>query len=235
LLSLLVGGVGVAQVARAWLSSRMDDIAIMRCLGARPREVILLYLGQVLLLALIASVAGAVLATMLHWLVPKLTGGLLPAELIHPWQPHAIMRGICLGVAVAILFTFPLLVGLRKVPPVRVLRRDAEPVRAGVVRTDRRRDLHPRRRLGGSDFAGGIAQARHLVRRRIGRDDCFTRAGRDGDQPRRTADPATIDRRPPAPWFDAPRAAGRGDGGGDRGDGIGRDVCLPRRAWSSDT
>jgi putative ABC transport system permease protein len=131
LLSLLVGGVGVAQVARAWLSSRMDDIAIMRCLGARPREVILLYLGQVLLLALIASVAGAVLATMLHWLVPKLTGGLLPAELIHPWQPHAIMRGICLGVAVAILFTFPLLVGLRKVPPVRVLRRDAEPVRAG--------------------------------------------------------------------------------------------------------
>ena len=34
LLSLLVGGVGVAQVARAWLSSRMDDIAIMRCLSS---------------------------------------------------------------------------------------------------------------------------------------------------------------------------------------------------------
>jgi putative ABC transport system permease protein len=133
LLSLLVGGVGVAQVARAWLNSRMDDIAIMRCLGARPREVILLYLGQVLFLALVASIAGAAIATLLHWLVPRLTGGLIPADLVRPWQPEAIVRGICLGVAVAILFTFPLLVGLRKVPPVRVLRRDAEPVRAGWV------------------------------------------------------------------------------------------------------
>ena len=131
LLSLLVGGVGVAQVARAWLSSRMDDIAVMRCLGARPREVIVLYLAQVLALALVASLAGAALATLLHWLVPKLTGGLLPADLVRPWQPAAIVRGILLGVAVAILFTFPLLVSLRKVPPVRVLRRDAEPVRAG--------------------------------------------------------------------------------------------------------
>ena len=131
LLSLLVGGVGVAQVARAWLASRMDDIAIMRCIGARPREVITLFLVQVLAMAVAASVAGAALGTALHWLLPRALSGLVPVGLVNPWQPAALWRGVLLGVAVAMVFTLPLLVGLRRVPPVRVLRRDAEPVRSG--------------------------------------------------------------------------------------------------------
>ena len=133
LLSLLVGGVGVAQVARAWLASRMDDIAILRCIGATPREVVTLYLLQVLALALGASVAGALLGTGLHWLLPRVSAGLVPAGLVNPWQPTAVLRGAGLGIAVAVVFTLPLLVGLRRVPPVRVLRRDAEPVRSGWV------------------------------------------------------------------------------------------------------
>ena len=52
LLSLLLGGLGIAQTTRAWLVDRMDDIAILRCLGVRPREVVGLYLGQSTLLAL---------------------------------------------------------------------------------------------------------------------------------------------------------------------------------------
>jgi len=129
LLSLLVGGVGVAQVARAWLASRMDSIAILRCIGVRPAEVVLLYLVQVLAMALLASAAGAAIGTGLQWLVPRMLGGLLPEELIDAWQPAAVLRGVALGMVVATVFTLPLLIGLRGVPPVRVLRRDAEPVR----------------------------------------------------------------------------------------------------------
>jgi putative ABC transport system permease protein len=131
LLSLLVGGVGVAQVARAWLASRMDDIAILRCLGATPREVVNIYFAQVLLIALLASVAGALIGTGIHWLIPRLMPELIPADLVRPWQFDAIARGVLLGIGVAIVFTLPLLIGLRRVPPVRVLRRDAEPVRSG--------------------------------------------------------------------------------------------------------
>jgi putative ABC transport system permease protein len=131
LLSLLVGGVGVAQVARAWLASRMDDIAILRCLGATPREVVNVYLAQVVLISLAASVIGALLGTACHWILPRAMPGLVPVDLIRPWQPDAIARGVLLGIGVAIIFTLPLLMGLRRVPPVRVLRRDAEPVRSG--------------------------------------------------------------------------------------------------------
>lgn len=133
LLSLLVGGVGVAQVARAWLAGRMDDIAIMRCLGATPREVVILFFAQVVSLALVASLMGAAAGSALLGLAPTMLEGLMPADLFRAWQPQAIVRGLLLGIAVAIIFTLPLLLGLRRVPPVRVLRRDAEPVRAGWI------------------------------------------------------------------------------------------------------
>jgi putative ABC transport system permease protein len=133
LLTLLVGGVGVAQVARAWLASRMDDVAVMRCLGVRPREVVWLFLVQVLALALLASMIGAAIGTGLHWLVPKFLTGMLPQDLVRPWQPRAVAWGVLLGLGIATVFTLPLLIGLRRVPPVRVLRRDAEPVHAGRV------------------------------------------------------------------------------------------------------
>jgi putative ABC transport system permease protein len=87
--------------------------------------------AQVAAIALMASLIGAALGTALHWAASKMLGGLLSADLIRPWQPWAVARGVGLGLAVALVFTLPLLVGLRRVQPVRVLRRDAEPVRSG--------------------------------------------------------------------------------------------------------
>ncbi|HKI86225.1 MAG TPA: ABC transporter permease, partial [Thermoanaerobaculia bacterium] len=37
LLTLLVSSIGVAQTIRAWLAERLDAIALLRCLGVRPR------------------------------------------------------------------------------------------------------------------------------------------------------------------------------------------------------
>jgi putative ABC transport system permease protein len=110
----------------------MDDIAVMRCLGATPGQVVVLYAIQVVAMSLLASAVGAALGTGLHWALPRLVGGLLPPDVIRPLQPWAIARGIGLGMSVALMFTLPSLLGLRRVPPARVLLRDAEPVEAGM-------------------------------------------------------------------------------------------------------
>jgi putative ABC transport system permease protein len=128
LLSLFVGGIGVAQSVRAWLASRLDAIAVLKCLGMRPREIFPLYLGQTALLGLAGSLVGIAAGVAVQLVLPSLFPDLIPAELIRPWQPAALLRGLVLGVGVAVLFSLPPLSAVLRVPPARVLRREAEPL-----------------------------------------------------------------------------------------------------------
>ncbi|HTQ78835.1 MAG TPA: FtsX-like permease family protein [Thermoanaerobaculia bacterium] len=128
LLSLFVGGIGVAQSVRAWLASRLDAVAVFKCLGIRPREILTLYLGQTFLLGLVGSLVGMALGVLLQLVLPHLFSDLIPAELIRPFQPGALLRGLGLGIGVALLFSLPPLAGVLRVPAARVLRRDAEPL-----------------------------------------------------------------------------------------------------------
>jgi putative ABC transport system permease protein len=128
LLSLFVGGIGVAQSVRAWLASRLDTIAVLKCLGMRPREIFPLYLGQTALLGLAGSLVGIAAGAAVQLVLPSLFPDLIPADLIRPWQPAALLRGLALGLGVALLFSLPPLSAVLRVPPARVLRRDAEPL-----------------------------------------------------------------------------------------------------------
>lgn len=128
LLSLLLGGVGVAQTMRAWIAGRLDSVAILRCLGVRPREVVALYLFRAAVLGLGASLLGVALGLGLQVLVARLLADILPVESLVFWQPASFLRGILLGTGIAILFSLGPVLATGRVPPIRVLRRDADPL-----------------------------------------------------------------------------------------------------------
>jgi putative ABC transport system permease protein len=130
LLSLLIGGIGIAQTVRAWIAGRMDAIAVLKCLGMRPREVMGLYLGQAALLGLVGSGVGVAVGLALPLVLPTVLGGLVPEGAIRVWQPMAALRGLALGTGVALVFSVPPLAAARRVSPARVLRRGAAPLPA---------------------------------------------------------------------------------------------------------
>jgi putative ABC transport system permease protein len=174
LLSLLLGGVGAAQTTRAWLATRMDAIAILRCLGLRPREVLLLYLGQAVLLGLVGSLVGAALALVILSLVPSMLGDLIPVTSFRAWQPAAIARGVALGTGIAVLFSLPPLLITRRIPPLRVLRKDVEPLPPGrwvpiltgglvIVGIWLTATIQSGSRLLGLQFTGGVIAAALLL------------------------------------------------------------------------
>ena len=170
LLSLFVGGIGVAESVRAWLAGRLDAIAVLKCLGMRPREIFLLYLGQTALLGLAGSLVGIAAGVALQQVLPGLFPDLIPAGLVHPWQPLALVRGLVLGLGVAMLFSLAPLSAVLRVPPVRVLRREAEPLPrhplaslvtgvtlvAGILALA---VVQSRSWLLGAQFTGGVALA----------------------------------------------------------------------------
>jgi putative ABC transport system permease protein len=128
LLSLLVASVGVAQIVSTWLAQATPQTAIMRCLGLRPREIMALYLGHVLLLALLGSLVGSALGAALPALIAFVRPELVPSpiELAIPWA--AIARGQLLGVGVALVFSLPPLTAVWKVSPALVLRAEIAPL-----------------------------------------------------------------------------------------------------------
>lgn len=128
LLALLVGGVGVAQATRAWMAQRLDALAIQRTLGLTSVEVAGVAAVQTATLALGGGLVGAALGTAVLALVPSVLAGVLPAEAVVPWQPVAVMRGIGLGVGIALAFAAEPLWRAASVPAMRVLRRDVEPL-----------------------------------------------------------------------------------------------------------
>lgn len=130
LLSLVLGGVGVAQAVRAWIAGRTQAVAVLRCLGLRPRDVLGLYLAHALLLGLVGSFIGVCLGSLVPILLPLLAPDLLPPELIAKFSWSAAVRGMVLGSAIATLFALPPLTAVWRVSPARVLREEAEPLAA---------------------------------------------------------------------------------------------------------
>lgn len=129
MLSLVVGGVGVAQAVRAWIAGRSGAIGVLKCLGMRPLDVLAIYVGQLLLIAGVSALAGLAVGYAILSATPQLLDGVLPQRWISPWQPIAAAEAFMMGIGVALAFSLPPLLSLLSVPPAVVLRREAEPLR----------------------------------------------------------------------------------------------------------
>ena len=132
LAAVLLAGVAVALSANRYARRRFDASALLRCLGLSARETLYLYGMQLAVLGLLASLLGALLGWFGHLLLLHLLAGLLPAEL-----PAAGVQPLLAGVATGLValagFALPPLAALGRVPPLRVLRSDLQPLAMRAV------------------------------------------------------------------------------------------------------
>ena len=130
LVSLLVGGIGVASAVRTLVRRRMPAIAILKVLGAHTRVIMTAYLLQTQALALAGSAAGVLLGTALQPLLIRLLAGLVPFALDTRIEAGTIVRAVAMGSVTALLFTLWPLLEVRTVRPSRILRREVDSVPA---------------------------------------------------------------------------------------------------------
>jgi putative ABC transport system permease protein len=124
LIALLVGGIGVANSVQAFMKERVDTLAVLKCVGAGSRTLVTIYLLQTLLLGALGSLAGILLGLGVGWLLPGLMSGLLPVTVERSVAPMPMVRGASMGVLTALLFALWPLLGIRRVPPARLFRRE---------------------------------------------------------------------------------------------------------------
>lgn len=123
LLILVLGGVGVWNVARAFVEQKRKSVAVLKCLGAGGTRIISVYLLQILTLGFIGSIFGVLLAQGGLWLVKLNLADTLPEKMTYTVGAGTVLQGIILGVAISILFSALPLLQVRNIKP-RLLLRD---------------------------------------------------------------------------------------------------------------
>ena len=132
MVSVVLGGVAVAMAARRFVARRLDSVALMKCIGARYRDILRLVVGQLLMLVAIATVVGTLAGLAAQFGLTLLLADFVEAELPAPGLGGAWLAPAT-AVVVALGFALPPLLALGRVSPMRVLRQDLEPAGPGLV------------------------------------------------------------------------------------------------------
>ncbi|SFU35144.1 putative ABC transport system permease protein [Nitrosomonas eutropha] len=125
LASVVVAAAAIALAIRRFIQRHLDGCAVMRCLGATESDLLRLYSYYFIVLGLVASLSGCVLAVLtqefLSYWLEELIGVTLPLPSSLP-----AIQGMLTGMVLLLGFALPPLLNLRQVPALRVIRRDLE-------------------------------------------------------------------------------------------------------------
>jgi putative ABC transport system permease protein len=129
LASLIVGGAGIANAVQAFVTRKMGAIATLKCLGASSRDVMGIYLTEVLLVALIAIAIGLAAGAAAPPLISLGFGHLLPLPMSSHIEVLPLALAGALGLLTTIAFALWPLAHTRRVAASALFRSRIAPVR----------------------------------------------------------------------------------------------------------
>ncbi len=131
-LTALLAAVAIALAARRFMQKHIDSYAMLRFLGLSQNQVLAMFFLEFLYIGLIASVLGALLGYLAHFVLAQALANFVLADL----PPASIMpalRALVTGLLILFGFAVPPLLQLRNVPHNRVIRREQDAPRAGTL------------------------------------------------------------------------------------------------------
>ncbi|MGD9101286.1 MAG: FtsX-like permease family protein, partial [Anaerolineae bacterium] len=132
LVSLLIGGIGIANTMAVVVSRRNLEIAVLKTVGAQGRQVMLMFIVEALVLGLLGSALGVALGLGLVLGLQSFGERFISQSLNFSVYPQAVGMGLALGVVVTLAFGILPTLAAGRVRPNVVLRPDDAPVpRAG--------------------------------------------------------------------------------------------------------
>ncbi len=155
LITLMIGGIGVGGNVHAFLTERIETIAILKSLGTEASSILKIYLFLVLLLGGIGGIIGIALGIGIYFVLSGLLSGFLPPGFVFELAPAPVFQGLSMGLLTTLLFSvWPLRV-VGDIAPARVFRHEVEVLDI----QSKRRDLINRFYLIGALIIGWIALA----------------------------------------------------------------------------
>jgi putative ABC transport system permease protein len=121
-IALLLGCVGVASAVNVFVKEKLGSVAVLRCLGVSSRDVLLIYLTEIMIMGFIGAILGAFLGTLLQFVLPAVFADFLPVEVSFSISWLSVGFGVITGLFVSVLFALLPLLKVRNVSPMATLR-----------------------------------------------------------------------------------------------------------------
>ncbi len=123
MVSVLLAGVAVATSSQRFIRRHLDSCAVMRCVGGSQRQILSIFMLQMLWLGLIAGAVGCLLGFAAQYVLVEIVGSLADFALPIP-SMLPVLFGMLTGLITQFGFALPPLLHLKNVPSLRVLRRE---------------------------------------------------------------------------------------------------------------
>jgi putative ABC transport system permease protein len=123
IIGVLLAGVAIAIAAQRFANRHIDQVALMKSLGANANRVRFLYFAQLFMLAGLAAVAGIVVGEIIQRLIASALSSLFPVTLAGA-SFMAYFIGVLTGYVCLLFFALPPLWHLPTIPPLKILRRE---------------------------------------------------------------------------------------------------------------
>lgn len=132
--TIILAGVAIALGARSFAAQHKDTVALLRTLGATRHYVLTYFLIEILLLGIVTALIGALLGGLAQEVIARSMSGWTQTAL-PPASSITALRAALTALIALTGFALPPLMNLRNVPPLRVLRSDAdaEPTRPATI------------------------------------------------------------------------------------------------------
>jgi putative ABC transport system permease protein len=122
-LGVILAGAAIAIASRRYALHQEATVAVMKTLGRRASAIGFFYVKQLLLIGMAGISAGLLLGWLLQSLIISLVSATLATELVEA-GPAPLVLGAFAGLTCLAGFALPPLWNLRRVPAIRVLRRE---------------------------------------------------------------------------------------------------------------
>ncbi len=129
LTALIVGGVGVANAVRAFMETKRDVIGTLKAVGASGSFVFQLYLTQIALIALLATLIGVVIGALIPPIAGMALQSVLPVSAANGIYFGELLLAIAYGLLTALAFALWPLGRARDIPVSALFRDQVEPTR----------------------------------------------------------------------------------------------------------
>lgn len=134
LISLLLACIGVASSVLIYVKTKVQSIAILRCLGMKGEEAFMVYFLQIFVLGILSVILGVAIGSVIQVILPIVLKGFLPYEVNMTISSSAIVKGFLMGILSTSLFALGPLLGVRDITPLKALRISEEPLKANPLR-----------------------------------------------------------------------------------------------------